>query len=179
MKYNPKIHNRQSIRLKGYDYTQPGYYFITICTQDRRCLFGEISNGKMNLNDAGNTVQKEWMALPNRFPNIRLHEFVIMPDHFHAIIQITAPPSGQPQGIAPTGIVPAIGDMVGAFKSITTVAYIRGVKTKEWTPFRKRLWERNYWEHIIRDERAFQNISIYIKRNPIKWEEKKREKYNK
>ena len=88
MTYNPKIHDRKSIRLKGYDYSREGLYFLTICTQNRACLFGEIVGGKMILNDAGNMVVNEWAQLPHRFTNIRLHEYVTMPNHFHAILEI-------------------------------------------------------------------------------------------
>ena len=133
-KYNPNIHNRRSIRLKGYDYTQAGLYFVTICVQNRACLLGEIYNNEMILNDAGQMIQSEWLKLPNRFSNIELHEYIIMPNHFHAILEIVgATPvvardgvlggngeNGQPQEIAPTGnggngqpqgIAPTLGDM--------------------------------------------------------------------
>ena len=186
-KYNPKIHHRRSIRLKGYDYSQAGLYFITICVQNRACLFGEIKNGQMILNDAGKMMEAEWLNLKDRFPNIELNEFVTMPNHFHGILQIVGANDGggQPQGIAPT-IAPTgepttaptgepsaktIGDMMDAFKSITTVAYIRGVKTLGWQPFDGKLLQRNYYEHIIRDEKAYHNISNYIINNPAKWAE--------
>src|SRR5450759_421613 len=87
-KYNPNIHHRKSIRLKGYDYSQAGLYFITICCEDRECLFGDIIDGKMNLNDAGIMVKNEWLKIPDRFPYVKLHQYVIMPNHFHAIMEI-------------------------------------------------------------------------------------------
>lgn len=191
-KYNPNIHHRKSIRLKGYDYSQAGLYFITICVQDRECLFGHVENGEMMLNDAGRMVENEWLKLPQRFTNIELHEFVVMPNHFHSIIEIvgatlvvaqndtgqpdmgqphTGQPEnqkGQPQGIAPTK-PKTIGDMMGAFQSIVTVEYIRGVKQHGWQPFNGKLWQRNYWEHIIRDEQSYQRISEYIINNPKNW----------
>lgn len=206
MPYNPKIHHRKSIRLKGYDYSQAGLYFITICVQDRKCLFGHIENGEMILNDAGKMADNEWMKIPERFTNVRLHEYVVMPNHFHAIMQIVgatlvvAPndtgaqntptnpvaqndvvtpdipnnsvgnEKGQPQGIAPTTAKPkTVGDMVGAFQSIVTVEYIRGVKQLGWMPFNGKLWQRNYHEHIIRDEQSYQRISEYIINNPKNW----------
>ena len=92
MTYNPNKHHRRSIRLKEYDYSQPGLYYITICTQNRLCLFGRIENGKMILNDAGRMVENEWLKMPVRFTNIALHEYVVMPDHFHAILEIVAAP---------------------------------------------------------------------------------------
>lgn len=190
-----KLPNRKSIRLKGYDYSQAGVYFVTICTQNRAHLFGNIKNGEMILNDAGKMVETEWMKLTDRYKNIQLHEYVVMPNHFHAIFQIVGatlvvdPNVGQPQGIAPTpgitptegiaptpGIAPTgkrLGDMVGAFKSITTVNYIRHIKTNDWPRFYGKLWQRNYWEHIIRNEFAYNRISQYIINNPLKWENDK------
>jgi putative transposase len=88
-KYNPNIHHRRTIRLKGYDYSQTGLYFITICTKNRGCLFGEIRNGKMVLNDAGDIANKCWYQITNHFPNTILHEHIIMPNHVHGIIEIT------------------------------------------------------------------------------------------
>ena len=202
MPFNPHIHHRKSIRLKGYDYAQPGLYFITICSQNRACYFGNIVDRKMLLNDAGMMVENEWLKLPNRFQNIQLHEYVVMPNHFHAILEIVGATlviaqndmvvqnddesqneriaqnddqsqnemvaqnddqsqKGQPQGIAPTG--KTVGNMVGAFQSIVTVEYIRGVKTLGWQPFDGKLWQRNYWEHIIRNDDEYQRISTNIK----------------
>jgi len=193
MKYNPRIHHRKSIRLKGYDYSQAGLFFITICCQNMASLFGEIPVGadllvcpapKTILNDAGIMVKSEWLKLPERFTNIELHEYIVMPNHFHAILQIVgatlvvaqndmidATEKGQPQGIAPTG--KTIGDMVGAFESITTVEYIHGVKNNNWQSFDKKLWQRNYWEHIIRNENEYNLISQYIINNLAKWENDK------
>jgi len=176
-------HHRRSIRLKGYDYSQEGLYFITICVQGRACLFGEIENGKMVLNAAGKMVELEWLKLPERFKNIELHEYMVMPNHFHAILEIVengmVNTKGQPQGIAPTTTTPTnvngktVGEMVGAFQSIVTVNYIRGVKSLRWEPFNGKLWQRNYWEHIIRDEQSYQRISEYIINNPAKWDDDK------
>ena len=199
-KYNPNIHHRRSIRLKGYDYSQAGLYFITICIKNRACLIGNIENGEMILNDAGKMIENEWLKITNRFKNTKLHEYIIMPNHFHAILEIVgatlvvAPnDKGQPQGIAPTNTPtntptniptntptnteaekkPRLGDIVGAFQSITTVEYIRGVKNNNWKPFDRKLWQRNYWEHIIRSEKSYNTISEYIINNPGKWDEDK------
>ncbi|HBH82298.1 MAG TPA: hypothetical protein DDY34_00605, partial [Bacteroidales bacterium] len=87
--YNPNIHHRKSIRLKGYDYSRAGLYFITICVKDRECLFGEIVDGKMILNDAGKLVENEWLNIIVRFPNVQLHQHIVMPNHFHTIMEIT------------------------------------------------------------------------------------------
>ena len=195
MPYNPNIHQRRSIRLKGYDYSQAGLYFITICIQDRECFFGNIVNGEMILNDAGKMADNEWGKIPDRFINVQLHEHIVMPNHFHAIMEIvgatlvvapdgtTVAPdgttiapgneivcneNGQPQGVAPTN-PKTVGDIVGAFQSIVTVEYIRGVKQLDWPPFNGKLWQRNYWEHIIRDEQSYHRISNYIINNPKNW----------
>lgn len=194
--------NRRSIRLKNYDYSQEGKYFITICCQDRASLFGKIDKGEMILNEAGKMIATEWLALKNRFPNIELHEYIVMPNHFHGILgiveNIAVIPTnnivgtllagvqnnkngqpqgiiqkGQPQGIAPTGLPPTVGNIIGAFKSISSVAYIKGIESKNWKQFNKRLWQRNYWEHIIRNDGAFDRISQYIQNNPRKWNEDK------
>lgn len=212
MPYNPNKHHRRSIRLKGHDYSQAGLYFITICVMDRKCLFGEIVDGEMILNDAGKMTDNEWQNIPERFPNVQLHEYIVMPNHFHAIMEIvratlvvapkpdtqnnipdnetifpdneTIPTKeetignetemGQPQGIAPTeGKSKTVGDIVGAFQSIVTVKYIRGVKQSGWEPFNGKLWQRNYWEHIIRDEPSYDRISKYIINNPKNWKDDK------
>lgn len=199
--YNPNIHHRRSIRLKGYDYSKAGLYFITICVQHRAYLFGHIANGEMILNDAGRMVENEWLNLKTRFPNIELHEYVVMPNHFHGILEIVgatlvvaqndsvAPvgvslvdtqntqndddaDKGQPQGIAPTA-GKTVGDMMDAFKSITTVEYIRGVKNLGWKRFDGKLWQRNYYEHNIRNEKSYETISEYILNNPAKWQDDK------
>jgi putative transposase len=188
--YNPHVHHRRSIRLKGYDYAQAGLYFITICVQNRKCLFGKIAganprgcpdNANCNeliLNPAGKMIETEWLDLKIRFPHIELHEYVVMPNHFHAILEIVvtmdgvAPNDndtqhgnindekeiGQPRGFAPP-TNKTIGDMMAAFKSKTTVEYIRGVKNLGWPPFDGKLWQRNYYEHIIRNEHSYQTIS--------------------
>ncbi len=183
MKYSPDIHHRRSIRLKGYDYSQTGLYFITICTQNGFCLFGYIQNGEMFLNNAGKMIEHQWQELISRFDNIKLHEFVVMPNHFHGIVELVGvplvgtqtlvgtrnvlqpPKKGQPQGIAPT-----VGDVVGAFKSLSTNDYIRNTKQNNWQPFEKKLWQRNYYEHIIRSDESYYKISEYVQTNPPKWQ---------
>ena len=183
MTYNPETHRRRSTRLKNYDYTQAGFYFMTLCVQGRESLFGEIIEDQMILNPAGTMIEKEWRALQKRFPHIELHENVVMPNHFHAIIEVGSAVvatqdfqintnNGQPQGIAPTveNTKKSIGDMIDAFKSITTVEYIRGIKTYHWQGFDGKLWQRNYWEHVIRHEQSLNDIAQYIINNPQNWE---------
>ena len=179
--------NRKNLRLKHYDYANDGAYFVTICANNRECLFGDIVDGQMHLNDAGLMIENLYQDLENKFANIQCGEYVIMPNHFHCVIHIqnddikqnvesvqnnvgvvscANPLLGQQQGIAPT----KLSNIVGAFKSLTTNAYINGVKTKNWQPFDKRLWQRNYYEHIIRTEKSYNEIIRYIVDNPLKWE---------
>ncbi|WP_058868183.1 transposase [Chloracidobacterium thermophilum] len=199
MKYDPARHHRRSIRLQGYDYSQAGAYFITICTQDRACLFGEIVNGNMRLNDAGRMVEKWRCEINRKFPWVETDEHIIMPNHFHGIIVINAPtPVGADLRVRPcepnhpgahdahsgahdahSGAHDAhSGAHIGAplpaiiqwFKTMTTNEYTRGVKRSGWPPFAGKLWQRNYYEHIIRDEAAFHRIREYIAKNPWQWE---------
>ena len=203
MKYNPQIHHRRSIRLKGYDYSQAGLYFITICTQNRECLFGEIRMDEpmclpqMILNDAGKMIAKWYNELEHKFLDIRCHEMIIMPNHFHCIVENTGKSVvGADQRVCPintgesvvradqrvcpinTGEREIMGEHVGSplhrviqwFKTMTTNEYIRGVKTLGWTPFDGKLWQRNYWEHIIRNENEYNRIAEYINNNPQNWD---------
>ncbi|HXF70107.1 MAG TPA: transposase [Thermoflexus sp.] len=175
MPYDPQRHHRRSIRLRGYDYSQPGAYFITICTQNRECLFGEVVDGEMELNDAGQMVAEQWQALPERFPHIRMDAFVVMPNHLHGIILIEPIDARADRATfgghqeAPAQGAPSIGVVIGAFKSLTTVLYAHGVRQFGWTPFFGRLWQRNYYEHIIRDEHSLKRIRAYILSNPSLW----------
>ena len=196
MTYTQRFYSRKSIRLRGYDYSHQGLYFITICTQNRACLFGSIANDSMLLDESGKMVQNQWLQMTKRFTNIVLHEYIIMPNHIHVILEIVSTVGaplvvaldnknidthdnktmvaneymnphgyahkniftqnqkyqseqlgqpkpnqlgqphlkqlGQPQGIAPTN---TIGDIIGAFKSITTHEYIRGVTNNHWKPY--------------------------------------------
>lgn len=175
--YNPDIHHRQSIRLKGYDYSLAGAYFLTICAQNRECLFGNIECGKMVLNEAGRMVEKCWHDLPNHYENAGLDEFIIMPNHVHCIIIIMDNEtradmeswvdngSRADMESAPT----TVDSMVQSFKRHSTIEYIKMVKNNVLPPFNKRVWQRNYYEHIIRDENELNNIRKYIFNNPANW----------
>jgi len=162
MMKNKKLLNRQSIRLKGYDYSSPGYYFITICVQDRKSLFGEIINGKIQLNEVGQMIQKWYQKLPEKFDHTINDAFICMPNHIHFITQIVYPD---------TKNIVSLSDIIQWFKTMTTNEYIRNVKSQNWPRFNKRLWQRNYWEHIIRNENSLNNICDYIYTNPQKWEQ--------
>lgn len=194
MAYNPDIHHRRSIRLQGYDYSRPGAYFITICTQNRECLFGNIIVGatprgcpEMALNHAGNMVQTVWNEIPIHYTGTEIDEFIVMPNHIHGIIVIVgATPCGCPdpafktigqaQGPAPTGNITgntgalSLGDIVHRFKTMTTKRYTDGVKQSGWPLFAGKLWQRNYWEHVVRNEMELNRIRKYIHKNPPQWE---------
>lgn len=178
-KWNPHIHNRRSIRLAGYDYSLSGAYFVTVCTQHGNCLFGEIVGSQMALNTAGRMVQTVWEDLPLRFPFVQLDQFIVMPNHFHAVIVFPAGEGQQPSGLAPNtdyqdrpqGTLPnTLGRIIQAFKSLTTCEYVKGVRQYGWSPFPQRLWQRNYYEHIVKSEHELEGIRRYIIDNPMKWE---------
>jgi len=176
MTYNPTVHQRRSIRLQGYDYAQAGAYFITICTHQREYLFGQIANKEMKLNDVGLVVKQEWEKSAVLRPYIKLGEFVIMPNHFHGIIWMldddgrdTArrvptrrAPTVEQFGKPVTGSIPTI---VRAFKSAVT-RQINLIRQTQGAP----VWQRNYYDHIIRDNKSYEQIAQYILENPAKWE---------
>ena len=201
MPYNPATHNRQSIRLQGYDYTQAGAYFITICTYQKDFIFGKVTSGIMQLSSLGEIAYSQCLQLPKRFTNIVLDAFVIMPNHIHGIIVIqngrgeaddtryssqskipVSPASplhsdqmphqtptinhGKPnESTRPNGTIPgSIGAIVQNYKSLTTRKINMILRTKN-----KAIWQRNYYEHIIRDENDFSRIVDYIQNNPISW----------
>ena len=204
-KYNPDKHKRRSIRLKGYDYSREGLYFITICCQNRAHYFGEIINGEMQLNEIGEIAQKCWRDIPNHFKNVLLHTFVVMPNHIHGIIEIVtlvganqhlpynkgdkyfaptnqhSPHNNGDKYFAPTnqhlpddnrakdisplrGTSNTIGSIVRGFK-IGVTKWVRSNTNIH------QIWQRNYYEHIIRNEASYFKIHEYIENNPAKWNE--------
>jgi len=202
MKYNPQIHHRRSIRLQGYDYSQNGAYFITLCTHNRECLFGQIQNGQMILNEYGKMVEQCWNNLSNHYDNIELDAYVIMPNHFHGIILITDNVDNvdnvrairelpihelpihelprQRKHELPIHELPRqqqkqrqqqrrkmlLPKIVGRFK-MNSAKQINQMRN---TPGIS-VWQRNYYEHIIRDEKSLENIRNYIINNPAKWQD--------
>lgn len=223
MKYNPQIHHRKSIRLKGYDYSQAGLYFITICCQDRAHLFGYIENREMILNKYGEIAFSEWQATDKIRDNCQIHEYIIMPNHIHGIIEIRfkkenpkktenqedkkdkeekEDSTGELQ-FAPTPTKfkspsQTIGSIIRGFK-IATIKKIKeeilssegnkekkdhknnhragelpfaatAASTKKIKSLDFKIWQRNYWEHIIRNENEYQRIAQYIMNNPQKWD---------
>jgi putative transposase len=178
-------HHRRSIRLKGYDYSQPGVYFVTLVTWGRECLFGEIQSGEMRLSSFGRLAEIEWRRLAIRYERIIEDEFIVMPNHIHGIIWIVEKDEDENVGarqnhIEMTGNVPlasplpglrpplaaSLGAIVGAYKS-TTARLINGMRRSPGTP----VWQRNYHEHIIRNEREWGAIRAYISNNPLNWEQ--------
>jgi len=223
--YNSEIHHRRSIRLKGYDYSQEGLYFVTICVHDRECLLGEVKNGEMILNEYGKMVEYTWHDLPNHNPNIQLGAYCTMPNHIHGIIEIIPNPNsmivvraGSKPALdsdfpnnkradlesaqmdsdttiikradlesAPTdatdamdiemnddapvraGSKPALGniplsEIIRQFKTFSA----RRINKQRATPGIS-VWQRNYYEHIIRHQNAYENITNYIETNPARW----------
>lgn len=142
-------------------------------------MFGAVADADMEPNGAGQAIHDVWLRLPERFPTVGLDAFIVMPNHIHGILTIASDsPVGAPLvGALPqpgeeVGLkVPALGTVVGAFKSLTTVRYAQGVKELNWPPFNQRLWQRNYYEHIIRDEAALERIRDYILANPSNWDQ--------
>ena len=183
--YNPDKHHRKSIRLKGYDYSKAGLYFITICCQNRVHLFGNVINKQMILNDAGKMIEKWFNELQNKFPDVKCHEMVVMPNHIHFIIEnigsvgadLRVCPNDSNISKTEKRVSEILGEHAGSplhrvlqwFKTMSTNEYIRGVKNNNWIPFDGKLWQRNYWEHIIRNDQSYQKISDYIINNPSKW----------
>jgi len=169
MKYDPDKHHRRSIRLKGYDYKRSGAYFVTVCIQNRACLFGAAANGEMQLNNAGEIAKAAWDELPARFPSVCLDAFIVMPNHVHGIVvvgaQFIAPPVGS--GTAPInqGAInraPTLGEIIRAYKAVST----RLIRQAGVTDF---AWQRNYYEHMVRDEKSLNRIRQYILDNPARW----------
>lgn len=177
-KYNPTIHKRRSIRLKGYDYSQEGLYFITICLQNREYRFGRIEHDKMILNEFGMIAHTEWEKLPGRFKNFELDVFQIMPNHMHGIIFLknvgagfTPAPQRNANIKAGASPAPTVSDIVGAYKSLVANGCLEVYQSTNETM--GKLWQRNFYEHIIRNQQSYETISNYIVNNPAKWRDDK------
>lgn len=169
--------NRKNIRLKDYDYSQTGYYFVTICTKDRMNYFGKIIDGVMILNEAGKMVEKWLFEIENKYPQYHCDYYQIMPNHIHFIIQnvgadLCVWPNNNVENVIEKGehAGSPLPTVVQWFKTMTTNEYIRGVKNNNWMNFNKKLWQRNYYEHIIRNEKVLYEIRNYIYLNPINWD---------
>ncbi len=198
-KFDPQKHHRRSIRLHGYDYSQAGAYFVTIVAWQRECLFGEIVDGEMMLNGYGEIIQKWWNEIPVLFPNVEIGAFIIMPNHVHGILIITddrrgavPAPSNEPNlnsmekswkhgKIIQQDVPSQLGrETLPLHHHRRTlgqiVAYFKYQSTKEMNALDgsgviTKFWQRNYYEHIIRNEREMDNIWRYIEANPSAWED--------
>ncbi len=167
MEHYSRERRRKLIRLKGYDYSNDGCYFITICTKDRECLFGEVRNKKMILNNAGFVARKCWLGIPNHFPNIILNEFITMPNHVHGILVIDN--AVGVQNFEPLRrnrfqkIIPrSIGSIIRGYKIGVTKWFRQNTDCYD-------VWQRLYYDHIIRNERSLDCIREYIRNNPGNW----------
>lgn len=190
-RFNPQKHHRHSIRLKEFDYSQAGAYYVTIVAWQRQCLFGEIMKGEMKLNPYGKIVQKWWNEIPKRFHIVGTSAFIVMPNHVHGIIIIhdnrrgTVPvpkneanfnniqsshendETGKSGGETPPLRVPTLGQIVAYFKYQSS----KEMNALDSTGTITKFWQRNYYEHIIRDEQDMQNKTDYIESNPMMWDE--------
>jgi REP element-mobilizing transposase RayT len=187
MEYDAAKHHRRSIRLSGYDYRSPGAYFVTLCIQGGECLLGEVVDGEMRLSEWGEIASHYWMRIPDHVNHVQLDAWVVMPNHLHGIIVIVSggeaspgrsasaydptPGGARPQGkdIArdASPLQPgSLGAIVGNYKSVST----RRINRVRGTPG-IRFWQRNYWEHIIRNEQSLNRIRQYIQSNPARWGE--------
>lgn len=169
MTFNPDRHRRRFIRLPDYDYAQTWSYFITVCIQDRDCLFGEVVDGEMRLNEAGVIVHEEWLRTEAIRPEVKLDIFQVMPNHVHGIVFITVGTPGMvgAHGCAPLHRAPkSLGSLVAGFKSAAT----KRINQARGTPGQP-VWQRNYYERVIRNERELDAMRQYILDNPAKWSE--------
>lgn len=179
MNYNPKIHNRRSIRLKGHDYSRKGLYFITICCYRRMCHFGQIKKGQIHLNNAGKIANQCWVAIPEHFPFVALHEYVVMPNHVHGIIEFTTGANQySPKSIINSDSWVKSNSPLPRSPSNTVGSAVRGFKigVTKWMRQNTEIynvWQRNYYDHIIRNKQSYHCISTYIKNNPANWKEDK------
>ena len=156
MKYDPNIHHRRSIRLVGYDYARSGAYFITICTHNRQCIFGDIVEEVMNLNELGNIVRAHWQDLEKHHPNVEIDESIVMPNHLHGIISLDGRSDDR---------LKSISEIIRGFKTFSA-RRINKILDRKGTP----IWQRNYYERIVRTEDELENVRHYIINNPMNWD---------
>jgi REP element-mobilizing transposase RayT len=156
--------DRRSIRLKGYDYSQAGVYFVTVCTRNRKCLFGEVVDGEMRLNNCGGMVADSWEWLMRQYDYVKLDEWMIMPNHMHGIIVISDDGRGGSR-TAPTEKRKPVGRLIGAFKTVSNkrINELRGTSGAT-------VWQRNYFERVIRNDNEMHHLREYIVNNPAQWD---------
>ena len=165
---------RKNIRLKDHDYSSAGYYFITICTHEKRSLLGSVGvdsiSARMTLNNAGKMVSDTLAKVFDSFENATLDKYVIMPNHIHMII-ILSYSNEKGSSRADMESAPTVADIVQSFKRYSTIKYIAGVKTGIYPSFDRHIWQRSYHDHVIRNEQTYQNIWQYIDNNPATWKD--------
>lgn len=149
------FHQRRSIRLQGYDYARVGIYYVTLCAHGRLCRFGTIENEEITLTQDGIIVAETWEWLAQHYPYVHLDAWVLMPNHLHGLILLDD---------AQTTFHKSLGQLIGAFKTVSA----KNINLHHATPAEK-VWQRNYYEHIVRDENALNNIRAYIANNPARW----------
>ena len=154
-------HHRRSIRLNGYDYSQPGGYFVTICVHKGECVLGDIINGEVNLTDLGRVASEYWKVVPHHFPNLWIDIFVVMPNHVHAVVII----SGCRGGVTPPLQIPTLSQIIAYYKYQTT-KQINQIRQK----IGKSFWQRSFYDHIVRNDEDLYRVRKYIQDNPQKWE---------
>ena len=199
-RYNPELHRRRSVRLESYDYRAAGAYFVTICSFQRQCLFGEVVEGGMMLNAVGSAVVTCWQNIPGHFSNVEIDTFVVMPNHFHAVLHITdstvgakqavsASPGSEGDGVGENGNSVKGGNKGEAGESFASplrpqgtqrgslgaiVQNFKSVSTRKINVLRDNpgcpVWHRSYYEHVVRNERELEHLRRYIRENPLKWE---------
>ena len=154
-----EFRGRKSVRIRDHDYSRTDSYFVTVCVRERCPLFGKVIDGVMHTNIVGKTVEERWRQMPDRYPGVRLDEFVVMPDHFHGIISIRSAYSRTPR----------LGQVIGTFKSLIAHDYILGVKDGKLPSFGRSFWQRNYHERVIRNDRDLEAYRRYVRDNPKNW----------
>jgi putative transposase len=173
MDANQNKRHRRSIRLQGFDYSQTGAYFVTICTRERTCIFGEVIDAEMRLNNAGEVVDQCWLAIPKHFPDVDLDAYVVMPNHVHGILVITDGPVGakdfSPLHNNKTTTRRLKGTLSGTIGSIVRGFKIGVTKRLRDATHNDTVWQRSYYEHIIRHEESLNRIRQYILHNPARW----------
>ncbi|NER84462.1 MAG: transposase [Leptolyngbya sp. SIO1D8] len=171
MAHPPRRPRRNTLRLRGYDYSSQGAYFVTLCTHQRACLFGKILDGKTQLSPSGRIAEDFWQQIPTHFPNVELDEFIVMPNHLHGIIVIkqavidNRPGTSTHQKFGNMLKPGALSTIVRSFKSATT-RHINLLRAAPGSP----VWQRNYYDHIIRNAASYGRIQYYIRQNPLSWQ---------
>lgn len=157
---------RKPVRLPGYDYSQPGAYFVTICAEHRRSLFGDVIDGEMNVNSIGEMVREDWDNLQQVFAGIILDARIIMPDHLHGVIMLGTDPD--------VSTMPKLGDVVRYFKGRSTSHYIANIEGRGWPVLADRLWQHRYFDRIVQSDKELDAIRDYIETNPYRLEQRRK-----